>query len=61
MSCISGSRSSGFGSALVLAISQSKLRANPCCCMAPGPNWGKQWGMPPEIGFDLSKTASGRT
>lgn len=26
-----------------------------------GQTWGKQWGMPPLMGFDLSNTASGRT
>ena len=50
-----------MGSALVEHTTQSTFLANPCCCMAPGPNWGKQRGMPPEMGLDLSHTASGRT
>jgi hypothetical protein len=27
---------------LLLLTCQSRLRAKPCCCMAPGPNCGKQ-------------------
>ena len=37
------------------------LLAKPCCWMAPGPNCGKQCGMPPEMGFEPSILASGRT
>ena len=33
-----GSFSSGLGSAELEAMAQSRLRAKPCCCMAPGPN-----------------------
>ena len=43
------------------AIAQSTLRAKPCCWISPGPNCGKQNGMPPEIGFEPSSFASGRT
>ena len=47
---------------------QSTLRAKPCCCTprlhaswsSSGPNCGKQWLRPPEIGFEPSHLASGR-
>lgn len=36
-------------------------RGAPCSSYrSPGPNWGKQWGMPPEMGLERSNTASGR-
>ena len=38
---------------------QVRLRAKPCCCMAPGPNCGKQCGMPPLMGLEPSNFASG--
>merc|ERR1719424_1220000 len=40
---------------------QSTLRAKPCCWISPGPNCGKQWLRPPEMGLDPSILASGRT
>ena len=45
----------------VATTSQSTLRAKPCCWMAPGPNCGKQWLRPPEMGLLPSILASGRT
>ena len=38
----------------------SKFLAKPCCCILPGPNWGQQNGMPPEMGLEPSNFASGR-
>ena len=51
-----------MGSAEEEITDQSRLRANPCCCISSlGPNRGKHSGTPPLMGLDLSNTASGRT
>ena len=51
-----------MGSAEEEHTTQSTFLAKPCCCISgDGPNRGKQIGIPPEMGLDLSHTASGRT
>ena len=51
-----------MGSAEEEHTTQSTFLAKPCCCISgDGPNRGKQIGIPPEMGLDLSQTASGRT
>ena len=51
----------GASPSFVSVSAQSTLRAKPCTWMSPGPNCGQQCGRPPEMGLDLSNTASGRT
>ena len=56
---LDGSSVSVTESAALFATVQSRLRAKPCCCTSrahlscfvSGPNCGKQWLRPPEMGL----------